>query len=129
MDRNHGVIALILLFATLDMAPATAEPPVLDRQALIDSYSAHVRPKGTWEEVEWPNTLDLAERGRLGVQALTGNLDPANAFAPYSYFNFQGDCGWYEWFHTHDYIQALLYGRAMSGTAHNIENEMGLVKV
>src|SRR4029079_1178995 len=35
----------------------------------------------------------------------------------------------YEWFHTHDYIQALLYGRAMSGTTQNIENEVGLVKV
>jgi hypothetical protein len=46
----------------------------------------------------------------LEFQALTGNLDPANAYAPYSYFNFQNDCGWYEWFHTHDYIQALLYG-------------------
>ena len=88
---------------------------------MINSYSAHVRPKGTWESVDWPNTLDLSERGRFGIQALTGNLDPANSYAPYSYFNFQNDCGWYEWFHTHDYIQALLYGRAMSGTTQNVD--------
>jgi hypothetical protein len=123
---------ITLLSAALGLfpaRPAVAGPPPLDRKALFDSYSAHVRPRGTWETVTWPDTLDLAERGRLGVQALTGNLDPANAYAPYSFFNFQGDAGWYEWFHTHDYIQALLYGRLMSGTTLNVENELGLVKV
>src|SRR6266581_367384 len=79
-------IALVLVAALglFQPMPAVAQPPAFDRKALIDSYSAHVRPKGTWEWVDWPNTLDLAERGRLGVQALTGNLDPANSYAPYS---------------------------------------------
>jgi hypothetical protein len=128
--QKNGMIAILTV--ALGQFPALlagAEPPSLDRKAMIDSYAAHVRPKGLWEPVEWPDTLDLAERGRLGVQALTGNLDPANAYAPRSYFSFQSDIGWYEWFHTHDYIQALLYGRLMSGTTHNTENEMGLVKV
>ena len=129
MQKNGMITMLSAALGLFPALTAAAEPPSLDRKALIDSYSAHVRPKGIWETVEWPDTLDLAERGRLGVQALTGNLDPANAYAPYSYFNFQGDTGWYEWFHTHDYIQALLYGRLMSGTAQNIENEIGLVKV
>jgi hypothetical protein len=129
MQKNCVISTLSTVLGLFAAFPAVAEPPSLDRKALIDSYSAHVRPKGTWETVKWPDTLDLAERGRLGVQALTGNLDPANAYAPYSYFNFQGDTGWYEWFHTHDYIQALLYGRLMSGTTLNIVNEMGLVKV
>ena len=124
--------AAIVLFASLVHHAALdcfAEPPVLDRQSLIDSYAALVEPRGTWESVDWPDTLDLAERGRLGVQALTGNLDPNNSYAPYSYFNFQNDCGWYEWFHTHDSIQALLYGRTMSGSTHNTKNELGLVSV
>ena len=129
MQKNGMITMLSAALGLFPALTAAAEPPSLDRKALIDSYSAHVRPKGIWETVEWPDTLDLAERGRLGVQALTGNLDPANAYAPYSYFNFQGDTGWYEWFHTHDYIQALLYGRLMSGTTQNIENEIGLVKV
>jgi hypothetical protein len=129
MQKNCIVTMLSAALGLFPALPTAAEPPTLDRKALTDSYAAHVRPKGTWETVEWPDTLDLAERGRLGVQALTGNLDPANAYAPYSYFNFQGATGWYEWFHTHDYIQALLYGRLMSGTRHNVENEMGLVKV
>src|SRR6516164_8157617 len=128
--QKNGMIRM--LSAALGLFPAltaAAEPPSLDRKALIDSYAARVRPKGSWETVEWPDTLDLAERGRLGVQALTGNLDPANAYAPYSFFNFRGDTGWYEWFHTHDYIQALLYGRLMSGSTLNTENELGLLKV
>ncbi|HEV8067581.1 MAG TPA: hypothetical protein VGP76_07580 [Planctomycetaceae bacterium] len=129
MNNSRAITMLIAAHCVLQGLPCVAEPPAFDRQALVNSYSAHVRPKGTWESVDWPDTLDLSERGRLGVQALTGNLDPANSYAPYSYFNFQGDCGWYEWFHTHDYLQALLYGRAMSGSAHNIENELGLVSV
>jgi len=129
MIINRATAVAIAALGLLGAVSAVAEPPTFDRQALLDSYSAHVRPKGTWESVEWPDTLDLSERGRFGVQALTGNLDPANSYAPYSYFNFQNDCGWYEWFHTHDYIQALLYGRAMSGTTQNIDNELGLVKV
>ena len=122
-------IAMLTVIGHFLVLPSFAEPPTFDRESLIHSYSAHVRPKGTWESVDWPNTLDLSERGRFGVQALTGNLDPANSFAPYSYFNFQNDCGWYEWFHTHDYIQALLYGRAMSGSTQNVDHEIGLVKV
>src|SRR5262245_29349245 len=70
MDKNFAVTALMFVCAVLHVLPASAEPPAFERQALIDSYSAHVRPSGAWEEVEWPNTLDLAERGRLGVQAL-----------------------------------------------------------
>src|SRR5690349_218908 len=100
-SKYVAITALITTLGLFYALPSRAEPPTLDRQSLIDSYAAHVRPKGTWESVEWPNTLDLAERGRFGVGALTGNLDPANSFAPYSYFNFQNDCGWYEWFHTH----------------------------
>src|SRR6202140_1633487 len=126
MNTNRATTMLIAALGLFQALPCVAQPPAFDRQALINSFSAHVRPKGTWESVDWPNTLDLSERGALGVQALTGNLDPANSYAPYSYFNFQNDCGWYEWFHTHDYIQALLYGRVMSGSTKNIDNEIGL---
>lgn len=118
------------LFAwLLQPLPVFAQAPSLDRKGMVESYKAHVQPRGTWELVNWPDTLDLSERGRFGVRALTGNLDPANSYAPYSYFNFQNDCGWYEWFHTHDYIQALLYGRVMSGSTEKIDHEMALVKL
>src|SRR4029079_2597195 len=115
-------IAMLTVIGHFLVLPSFAEPPTFDRESFMYRYSAHVRPKGTWESVDWPNTLDLSERGRFGVQALTGNLVPANSYAPYSYFNFQNDCGWYEWFHTHDYIQALLYGRAMSGSTQNVDH-------
>jgi hypothetical protein len=129
MNRGRAVALLVALFYLPQGVPGFTEPPALDRPALVRSYVQHLPPAGNWEELDWPNTLDLAERGRLGVQALTGNLDPSNSYAPYSYFNFQADCGWYEWFHTHDYIQALLYGRTMSGSTQNLQNEIGLVTV
>src|SRR5262249_44166736 len=129
MISSRALTVLIAACALLQASPSVAQSPTFDRQALLQTYLAHVPPKGTLEWVDWPDTLDLSERGRLGVQALTGNLDPTNSYAPYSYFNFQNDCGWYEWFHTHDYIQALLYGRVMSGSTQNITNEIGLVTV
>jgi hypothetical protein len=120
---------MIALVALCPVSPTVGQTKPFDREGLLSSYRAHVRPEGTWESVDWPDTLDLSERGRLGVQALTGNLDPENFYAPRSYFDFHNDCGWYEWFHTHDMIQALLYGRTMSGSTQNIDRELGLVKV
>jgi hypothetical protein len=37
--------------------------------------------RGTWEEIEVPDTLDLAERARLAINGLTGNLVPESFYS------------------------------------------------
>ena len=81
MNTARTITMLIAGLGVVHALPAVAQPPAFDRQALIDSYSAHVRPKGTWEKVDWPNTLDLSERGRLGVHAVEV-IDDAFLIAP-----------------------------------------------
>ena len=48
MNNSRAITMLIAAHCVLQGLPCVAEPPAFDRQALVNSYSAHVRPKGTW---------------------------------------------------------------------------------
>src|SRR6202171_6861945 len=50
-----------------------------------------MKPRGTWEEVTWPDTLDLSDRARIALEgALTLNPDPAHHYIYAAGFGFQG---------------------------------------
>src|SRR5215470_16175972 len=54
--------------------PAAAEP--IDPAKLIDT--ARMKPQGSWQEVTWPATLDLAERAELSLNVLTQAIEAAS---------------------------------------------------
>src|SRR5438445_13821719 len=61
-----GLMGLIL--------PAGAAP--INPAKLINQ--AKMKPQGSWQEVTWPATLDLAERAELSLNVLTHATDAAS---------------------------------------------------
>src|SRR5262245_32605896 len=66
------------------MLPAVAGP--FDPDKMIDKEK--VKPKGIWEEVTLPDTLDLAARAEIALNVLTGDLDSDPYMTGWAAFNF-----------------------------------------
>src|SRR6516164_7858798 len=77
----HSIIMVAGLVGL--MLPAEAKP--IDSAKLIDP--AKMKPQGSWQEVTWPATLDLAERAELALNVLTRATDTASD-SIYSSFDF-----------------------------------------
>ena len=75
--RNCILMMIIILGGLLlPITTLAAEPD------LWDSIGPEAfKPSGRWIEVEAPGTLDLAERARLSINMLTGNIDPAQSYS------------------------------------------------
>ena len=69
MSRRETVMILILLLVAF-VHNAVSAPLQLDPDAVLDKEK--MRPKGQRYEAIVPNTLDLAERAKLSINALTG---------------------------------------------------------
>ncbi len=85
-----------------------------DPDEMIDLET--MKPKGAWEEVNWPDTLDLSDRARIALAAG---------------FGFQGGpqpMG-LEWFHSMSYLQPIPYARTMSGSEANMDAEAAMMRV
>src|SRR5262245_20038133 len=69
----HSVIFVAWLMGQFMglVLPAGAE--TIDLAGLI--VPAKMKPQGSWQEVTWPTTLDLAERAELSLNVLTHATD------------------------------------------------------
>ncbi len=91
--------------------------------------------KGWFEKLTVPDTLDLADRARLAINALTGTLDPDHEYEVYQLCVPGGD---YPYF-THEgtgfptinpkYAEALPMMRVMCGSEQNLEHQTGMMKM
>lgn len=85
MTRKTAALFLVLLGGLTDSWHAFALDVQLGDALTVES----LRPHGTSYEATVPNTLDLAERAKLSVHALTAFLNARQNYAPYghAYFN------------------------------------------
>ncbi len=110
-------VSLILLLALLTSFAWSVEPGNAIRGDAL-------KPLGERYEATVPDTLDLAERGRLAVHGLTSFLNPAADFAPYGHVYFNGNPAYMSdmpggppnW---GKIAEALLMTRVMSGSEEN----------
>ncbi len=78
-----------------------------------------INPAGRWEEVEMPDTLDLADRAALSVNGMIGNMKPDQHYAGTQCFRF-GILEPYDdhpnWAMPMKFLRALPLNRAMCGS-------------
>ena len=118
-------ICCLVLIVTACVTPGeqrAIDPSPLD----LDS----IRPRGEYYTVEAPDTLDLAERARLSINSLTGNVDPDRFYAVYQAFDFTPDqfkIHGLTWNLVCKNARALPKLRAMCGSDQNLEIERGIM--
>src|SRR5579872_1117439 len=106
--------------------PARAEP--IDPARLIDP--AKMEPQGSWQEVTWPATLDLAERAELALNVLTHAID-ATSDSVYSSFDFGRNppaLGTPSWFLNPRTLHVLPYLRTICGKDDRLDAEARMMK-
>ncbi len=92
MSAQQFVRALVLFHLlpcfVLSAEPSrqrAGEPSELDR-----TFSIHnIAPRGQYYEARVPDTLDLAERAKLAIHALTQALNPDSGYGPYGHAFFK----------------------------------------
>jgi hypothetical protein len=84
---------------------------------------------GTRYRATVPDTLDLAEHGRMAINALTGHLEPDKHYAVYQtfYFDKEPRLGGLTWNLPAKDARVLPLLHAMTGSAHNLDVERGLM--
>src|SRR4051794_6012890 len=73
--RRNIFALLSAMFAGAALAGPLDPAKIIDREKM--------KPRGEWEEVTVPDTLDLAERAQLSLNYLTGNTVPEKGHALY----------------------------------------------
>jgi hypothetical protein len=91
-----------------------------------------MRPKGNWYEATVPDTLDLAERAKLAINALIGNLEPTEFYAVDQAFMFNANPPYVDpksatWNISPKNARTLPMLRVMSGSDFGLEAEYGLM--
>jgi len=112
--------------------PSKLPPPreaSLDPRKVLDKESMKIR--GTWEEVDWPDTLDLADRADYAMHILTENFDPTCAYSNYAGFRFGQSVYAYGplWNHVPNYLFTIPYARVMTGSELNIDREYSVMEL
>lgn len=117
--------------ANWEWADAEGTPvlPERDIKADVDLFSqSELKPEGSYYQAEVPDTLDLAERGRLAVRGLINFADPERLYEPYqigrfnsqpAYMSHYGAVGC-EW---GGITEGLLMSRHMSGSTEHMPQE------
>lgn len=90
-----------------------------------------MRPTGEWYEASVPDTLDLAERAELSINALTGNLEPEKFYSVYQGFSLrppEPTPGGLTWNISPKNARALPWLRTMCGSEKNLDAEYHLMR-
>jgi hypothetical protein len=119
-------LIIIISLATTSMTLSRAASE-MDELTSVDA----IRPRGEWIDATIPDTLTLADHGRLAVNCMTGNVDPDNNFLVFQAFDFwekppveRQPSG----LHSKN-SRALTMLRTMSGSEQNLDIESGMMKV
>src|SRR5689334_7461528 len=108
------------------MVSAKSEP--IDPAKHLDL--AKMKPRGSWQEVTWPATLDLAERAELSLNVLTHATD-ATSESVYSSFDFGRNppaLGSPRWFLNPRNLYVLPYLRTICGKDDRLDAEARMMK-
>lgn len=123
-----GLMGLSLpgLIAPALISTALAEP--IDPAKLIDP--AKMKPQGSWQEVTWPATLDLAERAELSLNGLIHATDAASdsVYASFDFGQNPPASGTPSWFLNPRTLQVLPYLRTICGKDDGLDAEARMMK-
>src|SRR5260221_4270701 len=128
MIKRIALASLAIALAFCLVLSAAAGP--FDPNQMIDLKKT--RPKGTWEEVTWPDTLDLAARAELSLNVLTRNSDAASTDSVYQTFNFGQSppaMGVPGWFINPLNLYSLPYLRTICGKDAGLDAECAMMKM
>ena len=101
-----------------------------------------MRPRGVWENVTVPDTLDLADRATLAINGLIGDVDPDHFYGVYQGFNFNRNPPAIDRGHTGNTNDDALYGltltprnvrtlpmlRVMGGSTYGLDVERAMMR-
>src|SRR5260370_964451 len=121
----HSSILVAGLMGRL-ILPAGAEP--IDPARLVDPPK--MKPQGSWQEVTWPATLDLAERAERSLNVLTRATDETSD-SVYSSFDFGRNppaLGTPSWFLNPRNLCVLPYLRTICGKEDRLDAEARMMK-
>ena len=82
-----------------------------------------------------PDTLDLAERARLAINALTGTLDPDHKYEVFQLCGVGGECSYFVHENTGlptinpKYAEALPMMRMMTGSTQNLDDQNAMMEI
>ena len=148
-----GMLSVLTLLRHLTVAGAAPTPAVGTRQDLKTQEGSipsgakvtfnladvinleRMKPRGRWYEATVPNTLDLAERTELSINALTGDVDPDRYYGVYQGFKFDanpphvaGSDILYGLTLTARNVRTLPMLRAMNGSDFKLDVEYGMMR-
>jgi len=83
--RSLGLFCLLPHFVM--SAEPSRERPGVDLNRVFSANN--VTPRGRYYEATVPDTLDLAERAKLAIHALTEALNPESGYSPYGHAFFK----------------------------------------
>jgi len=109
---------------------ANKEVPPLRVDAVLNLDK--MRPKGRWYDANVPDTLDLADRAKLSINVLTGDVDPKEYYGVYQSFVFYSDppkASELTWNITPKNVRTLPMLRAMCGSDDHLDVEYGIMRV
>ncbi len=75
-----------MVILVLNLSVSAVDGQKLDPGAVLDQEK--MKPRGQWYEATVPDTLDLAERARLSINVMLGNVEPEKEYSVYQSFNF-----------------------------------------
>ena len=121
------VVAILMAFS-LNVAYAE-RPPV---EAVLNAKQKELmKARGHRYEATVPDTLDLAERARLSVNVMLGNIEPAKEYSVYQAFRFSSnppEPGGLTWNIQHKNIRVLPMLRTMCGSERGLDLEYETMK-
>lgn len=111
----------------INLKRITKRLPELDAITSPDA----ITPDGRWVEAEVPDTLDLADRAKLGINALIGSMKPDMHYAGTQCFRF-GILGDYDdhpnWVMPAKFLRSLPLMRTMCGSTEYLDIECAAIR-
>lgn len=132
MTRPSSSLALVLFAAALPATARTAAQLVTPSKASHSAVQAGAAvPSGERYVADVPDTLDLASRARMALNAMIGNIDETRQYSVYQGFNLRSKPlkpGGLTWNIQHKNVRAMPMLRVMSGSDHGLPVERGTMQ-
>ncbi len=130
-------LSICSLFSTCSLfLIAAVQGEKLNPDSVLDKE--RMKPRGQWYEATVPNTLDLAERARLSINVMLGNVEPEKEYSVYQALNFgtvphefatkPGEPVGLTWNIQHFNVRALPSLRTMTGSDRGLDLEYKIMK-
>ena len=125
---SQKVPSVLLLVLSLFFA-ATAHGQNPNPDSVLNKEK--MKPTGRWYEATVPDTLDLAERSKLSLNVMLGNIEPEREYSVYQLYTFDtkpGEPYGLTWNIQHFNLRALPLLRTMNGSDRGLDLEYDIME-